>query len=142
MKLNTKYHGVIEYNEDEIITFNEGLLGFEGLKKYIIFSLKDNEAFKVIHSIEDSTIGLVIMSPFLIKEDYEIKLSKEDISKLGINNENEVALYTTVTLNSDIKKITTNLRAPIVLNVCNNNAKQIILENDNYNIRELIIKES
>lgn len=142
MKLNTKYHGVIEYNEDEVITFEDGLLGFESLKKYIIFSLKDNEEFKVIHSVEDPTIGLVIMSPFLVKEDYELKLSKEDVFKLGINNEEEVALYTTVTLNSDIKKITTNLRAPIVLNVCNNNAKQIILENDNYSIKELIIKEN
>lgn len=142
MELKTKYHGIIKYDEDEIITLSDGLLGFEHLKKYIIFSLKDNEDFKVIHSLEDESVGIVIMSPFLVMKNYEFNLSDKIVSKLKIKNEKEVAVYTTVTLNSDINKITTNLKAPIVLNISSNLGKQIIIDNESYNIKELLFKEN
>ncbi|GAA0125370.1 flagellar assembly protein FliW [Clostridium sp. CTA-19] len=142
MELKTKYHGIIKYDEDEIITLSDGLLGFEHLKKYIIFSLKDNEDFKVIHSLEDESVGIVIMSPFLVRKDYEFNLSDKIVSKLKIKNEKEVAVYTTVTLNSDINKITTNLKAPIVLNISSNLGKQIIIDNESYNIKEVLFKEN
>ena len=35
MKLNTSRFGEIEVNEEEIITFSDGLFGFEDIKKYI-----------------------------------------------------------------------------------------------------------
>ncbi|GAA0115844.1 flagellar assembly protein FliW [Clostridium senegalense] len=142
MELKTKYHGIVKYDEDEIITLSDGLLGFEHLKKYIIFSLKDNEDFKVIHSLEDESVGIVIMSPFLVMKNYEFNLSDKIVSKLKIKNEKEVAVYTTVTLNSDINKITTNLKAPIVLNISSNLGKQIIIDNESYNIKELLFKEN
>ncbi|WP_061994912.1 flagellar assembly protein FliW [Clostridium sp. ATCC 25772] len=142
MELKTKYHGIVKYDEDEIITLSDGLLGFEHLKKYIIFSLKDNEDFKVIHSLEDESVGIVIMSPFLVIKNYEFNLSDKIVSKLKIKNEKEVAVYTTVTLNSDINKITTNLKAPIVLNISSNLGKQIIIDNESYNIKELLFKEN
>ena len=50
-------------------------------------------------------------------------------------------LLTTVTLNSDPKKITTNLRAPIAINNSNKLGEQIILENDKYEIKCPLIKE-
>ncbi|NEU03487.1 flagellar assembly protein FliW [Clostridium senegalense] len=142
MELKTKYHGIVKYDEDEIITLSDGLLGFEHLKKYIIFSLKDNEDFKVIHSLEDESVGIVIMSPFLVMKNYEFNLSDKIVSKLKIKNEKEVAVYTTVTLNSDINKITTNLKAPIVLNISSNLGKQIIIDNESYNIKEVLFKEN
>lgn len=142
MKLNTKYHGVIDYNEDDVISFESGILGFEDLKKYIIFSLKDNEDFKIIHSIEDEGVGLVLMSPFLIRNDYEFELNENILKSLQIENESDVMVYTTVTLNSDLKKITTNLKAPIIINVCKNIGKQIIVDNKDYLVKEQIFKEN
>ena len=123
------------------ITFEKGLLGLESLKKYRIEDIEDNEDFKLISSIEDPDISLVIISPFKVKEDYEIDLSDETVKNLQIDSSEDVLLYTTVTVNSDVKKITTNLRAPLVINKKNNLAEQVVLSKEAYEIKYPLVKE-
>ncbi|WP_291580720.1 flagellar assembly protein FliW [Clostridium sp. UBA6640] len=140
MELNSKHHGVINYSEEDIIFFKNGLPGFEDLKKFIIFPLKDNDSFSVIHSIEED-LGIILISPFMVKENYEFKLKENIVEELKIKEPNEVMIYTTVTLNSNIEKITANLKAPIVINRFSKLGKQIIIDNESYKIKEPIFKE-
>ncbi|HCQ91059.1 MAG TPA: flagellar assembly protein FliW, partial [Clostridium sp.] len=63
------------------------------------------------------------------------------VEELKIKEPNEVMVYTTVTLNSNIEKITTNLKAPIVINRFSKLGKQIIIDNESYKIKEPIFKE-
>jgi len=140
MELNSKHHEVINYSEEDIIFFKNGLPGFEDLKKFIVFPLKDNDSFSIIHSIEED-LGIILISPFMVKENYEFKLEENILEELKIKEPNEVMVYTTVTLNSNIEKITTNLKAPIVINRFSKLAKQIIIDNESYKIKEPIFKE-
>ncbi|WP_461613065.1 flagellar assembly protein FliW [Clostridium sp. Marseille-QA1073] len=140
MELNSKHHGVINYSEEDIIFFKNGLLGFEDLKKFIVFPLKDNDNFSIIHSIEED-LGIILISPFMVKKNYEFKLEENILEELKIKEANEVMVYTTVTLNSNIEKITTNLKAPIVINRFSKLGKQIIIDNESYKIKEPIFKE-
>ena len=141
MKFVSKVHGEIDYNEENVITFNKGILGFAHLKKFIITELNEYEPFKLIHSLEDDEIGMIVVSPYEFYEDYEINLNEEIIENLSIKSPEEVMIITTVTLNSDPKKITTNLQGPIVINTVNNNGEQIIIDNSKYKIKEPLIKE-
>lgn len=140
MELNSEHHGVINYSEEDIIFFKNGLPGFEDLKKFIVFPLKDNDSFSIIHSIEED-LGIILISPFMVKENYEFKLNENIVEELKIKEPNEVIVYTTVTLNSNIEKITTNLKAPIVINRFSKLGKQIIIDNESYKIKEPIFKE-
>lgn len=140
MELNSKHHGVINYSEEDIIFFKNGLPGFEDLRKFVVFPLKDNDSFSVIHSIEED-LGIILISPFMVKENYEFKLKENIVEELKIKEPNEVMVYTTVTLNSNIEKITTNLKAPIVINRFSKLGKQIIIDNESYKIKEPIFKE-
>jgi len=140
MELNSKHHGIINYSEEDIIFFKNGLPGFEDLRKFVVFPLKDNDSFSVIHSIEED-LGIILISPFMVKENYEFKLKENIIEELKIKEPNEVMVYTTVTLNSNIEKITTNLKAPIVINRFSKLGKQIIIDNESYKIKEPIFKE-
>lgn len=135
MKLNTKYHGVREYEEKDIITFNKGLPGFENLKKFIVFPLEENQIFNVLHSTEDLSIGIVVISPFDFISKYELNLKDEAIKRLKIKDEKDVMVLNTITVNSNQKNITTNLRAPIVINIKEKLGEQIILENEEYVIK-------
>ena len=141
MEINTKYHGIIEYNEDEIITFKKGIPGFESLSKFILFPLEENDEFKILHSVEDEKLGLLVISPFSIEKDYEIKLSERVIGELKIADPTEVMVVNTVTLDSDIKKCTTNLQAPIIINTTKRLGEQIIMDNGRYNIKYPLFKE-
>ncbi|MBN1044475.1 MULTISPECIES: flagellar assembly protein FliW [unclassified Clostridium] len=137
----SKVHGNIEYEEKDKITFKKGILGFENLKEYILVDLKECEPFKLLQSLEDEDVGLIVVSPFEFFKNYETKLNNEEIKKLEIRSEEEVTLVTTVTLNSDPKKITTNLKAPLIINISNNLGEQIILDNSDYKIKHLLIEE-
>ncbi len=137
----SKIHGNIEYEENNKVTFKKGILGFENLKEYILVDLKECEPFKLLQSLEDENIGFIVVSPFEFFKDYEINLSDEEINKLDVKKQNDISLLTTVTLNSDPKKITTNLKAPIIINISNNLGEQIILDNSNYEIKHLLIEE-
>ncbi|NFI95840.1 flagellar assembly protein FliW [Clostridium botulinum] len=137
----SKVHGNIEYEEKDKITFKKGILGFENLKEYILVDLKECEPFKLLQSLEDENVGLIVVSPFEFLKNYETKLNTEEIKRLEIRSEEEVALVTTVTLNSDPKKITTNLKAPLIINISNNLGEQIILDNSDYKIKHLLIEE-
>lgn len=141
MKFISKIHGEIEYKENDILTFNKGILGFSHLRKFIITELSEYEPFKLIHSLEDDEIGMIIVSPYEFYEDYEVNLNDETLENLGIKSPEEVMIITTVTLNSDPKKITTNLQGPIIINTENNCGEQIIIDNSKYKIKEPLIKE-
>lgn len=141
MILKTKYHGEINYDNHEVITFKKGLLGFQNLKKFIVFPLKDNKVFNVVHSIEDTGIGFVVSSPFNINKNYEFRLSQNTLEELNIEDSNEVLVLNILTINSDIKKTTVNLRAPLIINIKSKLGQQIILNNEEYSIKAPIFKE-
>jgi flagellar assembly factor FliW len=50
-------------------------------------------------------------------------------------------VITTITLNSEAKKITTNLQGTIIINISNNLGEQIILDNSKYKIKQPLIGE-
>lgn len=140
MKVNTKYHGEVEYEEKDVITFKKGLPGFEGLKKFILFPVEDNEVFSVLHSIEDENTGLVVTSPFNVLKDYEFKLDEEKMKELQIESHENVIVLNTVTLSSAVENITMNLKAPIIINIKMQLGEQIILDNPEYLIKYPLFK--
>jgi flagellar assembly factor FliW len=142
MRLYTKNYGIKEYDESEIITFPKGIPGFENLTKFIIFPIEGNPVFNVMHSIEDLAIGLIVVSPFYVMKEYEFKLEDEYINELKIQKESDVLVVNTVCLNKEMKKMTANLKAPIVININSKIGEQLILDNDKYLIKHPIFKEN
>jgi flagellar assembly factor FliW len=141
MELVTKYHGVRAYSDEDVIVFKKGLPGFKELKKFIIFPLESNEAFSILHSMEDNEVGLVLVSPFTISSDYEFKIPDTYIKDLEIVRSEDVLVLTTVTLSSNIKEMTTNLKAPIIINIKEKLGEQLILDNDKYKIKQPLFNE-
>ena len=137
----SKIHGNLNYEEKNRLTFKKSLLGFDNLKKFILVDLEGCKPFKILQSLEDEEMALIVTCPFDFYKDYEAKLTEDLIERLEIKDQKEVMLITTVTINSDLKKITTNLKAPIVINTSNKLGEQIILEKVDYEIKHPLIKE-
>jgi flagellar assembly factor FliW len=140
MELVTKCHGVREYSDEDVIVFKKGLPGFKELRSFIIFPLESNEVFSILHSIEAAEVGLVLVSPFTILADYEFKIPDAFTKQLHIDKPEEVLVLTTVTLSSNIENMTTNLKAPIIINIKEKLGEQLILDNDKYKIKEPLFK--
>lgn len=141
MIIETKYYGNRKYDPKDIITFKNGLPGFETLTKFILFPAEDNDFFSILHSTQDVSIGLIVVSPFTICGNYEFDLKEPILERLNIKNMSEVDVYNTVTLNSKVEDITTNLKAPIIINIKDKIGQQIILEDDKYQIKHSLFEE-
>lgn len=124
-----------------IISFSNGIPGFEELKTFTLKELEDTPPFKLLQSKENEDIAFVTIVPFDFKSDYEVKLTESIISELQIEKEEDVLILNTVTLHSDVKKITTNLRAPIIINLKNNKGYQLILDREDYKIKHPLMEE-
>jgi flagellar assembly factor FliW len=140
MKLETRYHGIVEYEENDIITFNKGLPGLQDLKKFVLIDFEENPVFKILHSIENEEIGLVAVSPFDFITDYEFELKDSIVERLQIVDSNDILVLNTVTLSQAAENITSNLKAPIIINIKAKLGEQIILDNDKYKIKHPLLR--
>ena len=123
------------------LTFVKPLPGFDNLKEFCLIPIESNPDFLLLQSEEDQEVGLVTTSPFVFKTDYEFELKDEILNKLSIINPADVKVISIVTLSSDVKGITYNLKAPVIINIENGYAMQVILDNDKYMIKHPLIEE-
>ncbi|OBR95019.1 flagellar assembly factor FliW [Clostridium ragsdalei P11] len=115
MKLNTKYHGVLNYENEDILMFKKGIPGFENLRKFILVPAEENNLFYILHSIEDINIGIVVVSPFNVLKNYEFDLNEIKVCELNIKSKKDIIVVNTVNLSTKLENITVNLKAPIVM---------------------------
>lgn len=143
MLINTKYLGEIEISSDQILTFPQGLLGFESNHKFVLLSIPENGHFKFLQDINNTYVSFLLVNPWDFFEDYEINLPKEELLQIDIqSNENKPTIYNIVTLGKEFTESTGNLLAPIVLNLADKKGKQFVLNDENYTTRhKLFAKE-
>jgi flagellar assembly factor FliW len=78
----------------------------------------------------------MVTDPSNISEGYEPVLSPAEKAILHVEDMNDAALLSIVTIHKEPKlTITANLRAPIVINTKNMKARQVVLEHDDHPIR-------
>lgn len=138
MKIKTKNFGELEINKEKVINFKEGLLGFEDMKQFILLASEEKSAFYWLQSVDNGELAFAIVNPFVFYPTYSPEIKDEHIEELGELNEDDLNVYTILVVPEDVKKMTTNLKAPIVINKKSKKAKQVIVENDEYKIRHKI----
>ncbi len=142
MIITTKHFGEIEIDEKNIITFSDGIPGFDNLKRYIIIQNPEKDVpFNWLQSIDNTDLAFVIINPFIFKNDYEFDMPESTIKRLSIKSHEDINIYSIVTIPEDINKMTANLAAPIIINVLNKLGKQILLQDSEYSRKYLILEE-
>lgn len=138
MLVKTKYFGEIDLAEDKIIEFERGLVGFEDWKKYTILydcESKEREEISWLQSLDEPGFALPIISPYSVIHDYNPVVEDELIKNLGELNEENLVIWVTLTVPSDITKMSCNLKAPIVINADTKKGCQVIAENTDYVVK-------
>lgn len=137
MKLETRLFGTIEVDVTKIINFNDGIIGFEELKQFMVMNDADTEDAKILwlQSLDDGEVAMPVIDPLIIKTDYNPVVEDELFKNIGEIIDGEMLVLTTITVPADISMITTNLKAPIIINPVTMKGCQIIVDNDEYQVR-------
>lgn len=141
MVANTKLFGEIDINDEKVILFEQGLIGFENLKKFaILFDTDhaDRRNISWLQSLEEPTLAFPIIDPFLIREDYNPEIEDSGLATLGDLKEEDLNVLVTLSVPKDIKQMSCNLKAPIIINVETRKGAQLIAENNDYPIKYYI----
>ncbi len=128
MVIATKHFGEIELEEDKILTFEHGIFGFENCKRYTILYNGEDENSSVIswlQSLDEVSLALPIIQPSYVLENYNPFIEDELLVSLGDIKEENIVVFLTLTVPSDLTKMTSNLKAPIIINTANKKAARL-----------------
>jgi flagellar assembly factor FliW len=129
MELKTAHLGIIQYEESNIIAFEEGIPGFEEEKAFIIVLSGDQDLpFHYLQSIRKDDVSFMITNPFIFVNPYDFELPDQVVKQLDIKKASDISIYSIVTIPEDLERTSINLVAPIVVNNMNNKAKQVVLQ--------------
>ena len=121
--------------EEQIITFKDGLYGFEDIKEYVLLQEDDSKTIWSLQAAHSSVPSFVVVNPYMIMEDYSPILSHDDLKELGMPKDEDICFLAVTVLKDNMEDSVVNLKSPIVINAMTRQAKQIILENNDYPIR-------
>ena len=143
MKLNTVRFGEIEIEEDRIFNFAMPIIGFDMLHKFIILDPNKETLFKWLQSVEDPTLAFPVISVSALDLDYTIDQPDNVVEVLNITNVESLLVMNITSIPQDNPKGTTiNLLAPLIFNLDNQTAAQVVLSGSGYDISYPMFKEN
>ncbi len=140
MLIKTKCFGEVDIAEDKIITFENGLFGFEEYKKYtVLYDVEcKEESISWLQSIDEPTLALPVVSPLLVKPDYNPVVEDTLLESLGTVSDENMAIFFVMTVPSDLTLMSVNLKAPLLINADSKKGIQIIVENQDYPVKYMV----
>lgn len=141
MQLETLQFGAIEVTDDQIITFPKGLLGFEGLHRYVIVDREDCRPFRWLQSVDSGDLALVVIDPHTFFPDYTVSVHAREVADIGARNPEDVEIMVVATIPKEMEKMSVNLQGPILINRMDMQAKQLVLTDSQYSVQHFLLPE-
>src|SRR2546429_3196317 len=106
MQVQTTRFGTININESDLVTFNEGVLGFSELRKFVLLDDPHDEIFAWLQSCERPNVAFPILEPELFTLDYKPTLTRHDLQALGLDSIQKTRLFSIITIPGDVTLMT------------------------------------
>lgn len=138
MNVKTRYFGEIDLEESKIITFTNGLFGFEEYTRFALLynsEAEERPSISWLQCIDEQSLALPVMIPTIVMPDYNPIVEDGVLEGLGDWNEENISVLVTVTVPKKLELMTTNMKAPIIINTDNMKGCQVVVENPEYEIR-------
>jgi flagellar assembly factor FliW len=135
--IKTTRFGDVNVPRSEVLTFPEGLIGFGPLKEYVVIPNPSGGPFQWLQSVELPSLAFVICDPLVVKPDYRVAVRKEELASIHIERVNDGAVVVIVVIprGGTHKDMTANLKGPIIINLKERLAKQLVLSGEEYALK-------
>ncbi len=135
MTILTAHFGEADVDSENILNFEQGLPGLEEDKRFALLSNEDSKPVCWLQSLDHREIALPVIDPFTVCPDYSFDIAPEDAAALEVGEIKDVYVLSIMVIPESVRAMTVNLSAPIIINVRNKKAKQIILDDRRYRMR-------
>ena len=136
LTIETKKFGMVDVNKNAIFNFVSPIIGFNEHKNYTIIDYKPDSPFKWLQSMEDMDLAFPVTLCSFFNIDYQFDIPDEEAQKLDIQNPDDVFVCNIANIPmSNPQGATINMLAPIVINIKNKKAMQLVLKNTDFQVR-------
>ena len=104
-----------EARAEDVITFPDGLPGFEACRRFVILSCDDDRLFQCLQGLDASAPAFLTIDPMRALPSYRLILGPQDRVRLDVRDDDALLWLAIVLVAADGTK-TVNLRAPVVIN--------------------------
>ncbi len=121
MQVQTYLFGNVEVSPDKVVTFPNGLVGFEKCTRFMLAheAEEGQPASFTLQSLDEPTLALQIVDPATLGFNYELNLTEAENALLGSPAPGDVAVMQVLFKKEEGGKavITPSLRAPLLINL-------------------------
>lgn len=138
MQVPTKRFGTLEVEPENVLTFPEGLIGFPDHHEFVAVDFQvTGECVRWLQSVSEPALGFVTLDPRAVFPDYDPEFCPADLQPL-CSDPGELVLLSVVTVPPDIRKMTANLQAPLVINPHKRLGRQVIVTWPEYTTKHYV----
>lgn len=144
MKAATRLFGEIEIEDEKVIRFEHGIIGFPDLVNFTLIFDEEKEvgnSISWLQSLDEPEWVFPVLDPLVICPDYNPVVEDEMLKPLGDISTENLFVLVTVTIPSNIEDMAVNLKAPVIINTDTKKACQLIIDDDlpvKYKIYQLL----
>lgn len=128
MDIFTTRFGTLSVQPQDELLFENGLIGLEGCRRWVVLSDSNNAALGWLQSLDQGHIALGVVSPRRFVPDYQLRVDRFDLNSLGLTTVRDAEVVV-ITSRRDFG-LSLNLRAPIVINVEKRLGCQVIAKDE------------
>ena len=137
MLIQTLRFGPLEVDDDRIITFPDGLLGFPQHRRYALIQTSADPVFFWLQSVDDAGLAFVVCDPLAFIPDYQVPIRREDVHALQLCELTDCQVL--VIINKVHGTVTGNLLGPLVIGAHSLLGKQLVLSDKRYSTRHVLM---
>lgn len=138
MEIETTRFGRLDVDDERIITFAEGLLGFPEHNRYALIAAGQDNYFYWLQSVDEPSLAFVVADPSIFFADYEVPVREETQRDLQMSDVRFAQVF--VICNKVGDWLTGNLLGPIIVNSMNRLGQQTVLTEKRWSTRQPLLK--
>lgn len=126
----------LEYQDKDVINFDEGLIGMPHLRRMVLINYSEIDPFFLLCSLDDQQVNFLVLNACSHFNDYSPELTGEQRIQLGLSENETPLFFVTATIAPEWTKSTMNMKAPIVVGPTSMKAAQVILNDSRYSMTQ------
>jgi flagellar assembly factor FliW len=138
MILETTRFGRMEVDDERIITFSKGLLGFPEHQRFALIQTGEENYFFWLQSVEEPSLAFVVTDPSIFFKDYEFAVKEETQQDLAMTDTAFAQVF--VICNKVGDWLTGNLQGPLVVNAQNRLGQQVVINDKKWTTRQPLLR--
>ena len=130
---------LLQYSEDSILRFSEGLIGFSDCKSFVLLESEDIAPFRRLQSTERDDLGFLVLDTAYLNKEFTALVPERDWESIGLINPVARLAFVICIIGPSPAESTGNLQAPLIINYANMTGRQVILGDTEFSSRHPLI---